>query len=224
MHRLFGSVPALDNDARTLLCSIASVAVFALTALFRPLALEHADLQSVRSESGFSVVTEFTFLALVVLNLVASFHALGTLMAVGIEILPAAVARFRAIGIGAPIAIAVSLAMLSSLGGLPLSCHFSQQSGPAIIPVAGLAYALSPVFGPVGKPSPTTISKPERSFNVHSQSVSDIRHLRSLPVAHRSGHRTVRQTDSGGGHLFDPRRHGAAHRRRACRCHDARRS
>ena len=70
-------------------------------------------------------------------------------MAVGIVILPAA-ARFWAVSIGALIAVAVSVAMLSSLSGLLLSYHVSLPSGPAIILVAGLACALSLVFGPVG--------------------------------------------------------------------------
>ena len=89
MHVLFGTVLALDDDALVLLCSIASISVFALAALFRPLVLECADPQFLRSVSGLSAVTHFAFLALVVLNLVAGFHALGTLMAVGIMILPA---------------------------------------------------------------------------------------------------------------------------------------
>ena len=40
--------------------------------------------------------------------------------------------------------------MLSSVSGLLLSYHFSLPSGPAIILVAGLAYGMSLVLGPVG--------------------------------------------------------------------------
>ena len=150
MHVLFGTVLALDDAALILLCSIASITVFALAVLFRPLVLECVDPQFLRSVSGLSAMTHFTFLALVVLNLVGGFHALGTLMAVGIMILPAAAARFWAQSIGALIAIAISVAMLSSLSGLLLSYHFSLPSGPAIILVAGFAYVLSLFFGPVG--------------------------------------------------------------------------
>ncbi len=150
MHVLFGTVLALDDAALVLLCSIASVSVFALAALLRPLVLECVDPQFLRSVSGLSAMTHYSFLALVVLNLVGGFHALGTLMAVGIMILPAAAARFWALGISGLIAVAVSVAMLSSLSGLLLSYHFSLPSGPAIILVAGLAYALSLIFGPVG--------------------------------------------------------------------------
>ena len=150
MHVLFGTVLALDDDALILLCSIASLSVLTLAALFRPLVMECADPQFLRSVSGLSAVTHFTFLGLVVLNLVGGFHALGTLMAVGIMILPAAAARFWAASIGGLMAVAILAAMISSLGGLLLSYHFSLPSGPAIILMAGLAYGLSLTLGPVG--------------------------------------------------------------------------
>ncbi|WP_299479215.1 metal ABC transporter permease [uncultured Roseibium sp.] len=150
MHVLFGTVLALNNDALVLLCSIASLSVLVLAVLFRPLVLECADPQFLRSVSKLSAVTHFTFLSLVVLNLVGGFHALGTLMAVGIMILPAAAARFWAKSIGGLILVAVAIAFLSSLSGLLLSYHYSLPSGPAIILVAGIIYAVSLVLGPAG--------------------------------------------------------------------------
>ena len=150
MHVLFGTVLALDDDALVLLCSIASLSALTLAVLFRPLVLECADPQFLRSVSGLSAATHFTFLALVVLNLVGGFHALGTLMAVGIMILPAAAARFWAASIGALISVAIAVAVLSSVSGLLLSYHFSLPSGPAIILMAGAAYGMSLVLGPVG--------------------------------------------------------------------------
>ena len=149
MHVLFGTVLALDNAALILLGAIASLSVFTLAVLFRPFVLECADPQFLRSVSGLSAVAHFTLLVLVVLNLVGGFQALGTLMAVGIMILPAAAAQFWTVSIGALIAIATAIAMLSSVSGLLLSYHFSLPSGPAIILVAGLAYGLSLIIGPV---------------------------------------------------------------------------
>jgi len=150
MHVLFGTVLALDDAALILLCSIASLSVLILAALFRPLVLECADPQFLRSVSGLSAITHFTFLALVVLNLVGGFHALGTLMAVGIMILPAAAARLCATSISGLVVVAVAIAFLASLSGLLLSYHYSLPSGPAIILVAGIAYAVSLVLGPAG--------------------------------------------------------------------------
>lgn len=150
MHVLFGTVLALDDAALILLCSIASISLLTLALVFRPLVLECADPQFLRSVSTLSAITHFVFLALVVANLVAGFHALGTLMAVGIMILPAAAARFWAETVGGMIFGAVVVAMLSSVAGLLLSYHYSLPSGPAIILVAGVAYGLSLVLGPVG--------------------------------------------------------------------------
>ena len=150
MHVLFGTVLALDDAALILLCSIASLSVLTIAILFRPLVLECADPQFLRSVSGLSALTHFVFLGLVVANLVAGFHALGTLMAVGIMILPAAAARFWAAGIGSLILCAACVAVLSSVSGLLLSYHYSLPSGPAIILAAGIVYILSVFFGPVG--------------------------------------------------------------------------
>ncbi|MEM6825112.1 MAG: metal ABC transporter permease [Pseudomonadota bacterium] len=150
MHVLFGTVLALDDAALILLCSFASISILVLAVFFRPLVLECADPQFLRSVSKLSAVTHLTFLTLVVMNLVGGFHALGTLMAVGIMILPAAAARFWSSGIGGLIAMAALIAILSSVIGLLLSFHFSLPSGPAIILVAGIGYGLSLTFGPVG--------------------------------------------------------------------------
>lgn len=150
MHVLFGTVLALNDSALILLCSIASITLFALALLFRPLVLECADPQFLRAVSRLSAVTHFTFLVLVVLNLVGGFHALGTLMVVGIMILPAAAARFWAVSIGGLILAAVAIAVASSICGLLVSYHFGLPSGPAIILAAGLAYGLSLTFGPAG--------------------------------------------------------------------------
>ena len=81
------------------------------------------------------------------MNLVGGFHALGTLMAVGIMVLPAATARFWATRISGLISLAVVFALLASYSGLLLSYHFSLPTGPAIILVAGVFYIASVVFG-----------------------------------------------------------------------------
>lgn len=146
MHVLFGSILALDDAALILLCSFASLSILTLALLFRPLVLECADPQFLRTVSGLSAVTHFIFLGLVVTNLVAGFHALGTLMSVGIMILPAATARFWANGIGGLIRLSSILAIISCFLGLLISYHFNLPSGPAIILIAGIIYMVSLVF------------------------------------------------------------------------------
>ncbi len=150
MHVLFGTVLALDDDALLLLCSIATLSTVVLALVFRPLVAECVDPGFLRNVSGLSAVAHFTFLALAVLNLVAGFHALGTLMAVGIMVLPAAAARFWARGIGTMIAAAFAIAAASSVAGLLVSFHWGLPSGPAIVLSLGLVYLASVVAGPEG--------------------------------------------------------------------------
>lgn len=150
MHVLFGTVLALDDAALTLLCSFASGSVLVLALMFRVFVLECADPQFLKSVSKVGAIGHYIFLGLVVMNLVAGFHALGTLMAVGIMILPAAGAKFWTHKVEWLIIIAVGIAILSSASGLLLSYHFSLPSGPAIILVTGLVYLISLLFGPFG--------------------------------------------------------------------------
>jgi len=150
MHVLFGSVLALDDAALILLCGITSLSMFILALFFRPLVLECADSQFLRSVSRLSAITHFIFLTLVVMNLIGGFHALGTLMAVGIMILPAASARFWTTRISGLMLLATAIALVASYSGLLLSYHYSLPSGPAIILVAGLFYFVSIAFGQQG--------------------------------------------------------------------------
>jgi zinc/manganese transport system permease protein len=150
MHVLFGTVLALDDAALTLLCAITTATLVTLALVFRPLVLECADPRFLASVSRWSGPVHFLFLGLVVLNLVAGFQALGTLMAVGIMILPAAAARFWSGSIGGMLAVAATVAALSSVVGLLASFHAGLPSGPAIILAAGALYLLSLAFGPVG--------------------------------------------------------------------------
>jgi zinc/manganese transport system permease protein len=149
MHVLFGTVLALGDEALLLLYSIATFTIVLIALLFRPLVLECANPSFLRSVSRLSATTHFVFLALVVLNLVGGFQALGTLMAVGIMILPAASARFWVRTIGSLMAVALVVALIASLIGLILSYHLSLPSGPAIILVAGGIYVISLAIGPV---------------------------------------------------------------------------
>ena len=150
LHVLFGSVLALDNATLILLAAFATVTLLVLALVWRPLVLECVDPGFLRSVSRAGAPVHIAFMALVVLNLVGGFHALGTLLAVGIMMLPAIAARFWATDLTRMIAIAVAVAFASGYGGLLLSYHLGAPSGPAIILVAGVLYAASLALGPVG--------------------------------------------------------------------------
>jgi zinc/manganese transport system permease protein len=150
LHVLFGSVLALDDATLILLAAFATITLAVLAIAWRPLVLECVDPGFLRSVSGAGAPAHIAFLALVVLNLVGGFHALGTLLAVGIMMLPAIAARFWTADLTRMIAIAAAVAFLSGYGGLLVSYHFAAPSGPAIILVAGLFYAGSLALGPIG--------------------------------------------------------------------------
>lgn len=150
LHLLFGSVLALNNEAVLLLAGIAMVTLLALAIFLRPLVLECLDPGFLKRHSSIGTLTHLVFLALVVLNLVAGFQALGTLMAVGIMILPATAARFWARQLDQLLFTAVGLALVGSWGGLLLSWHWDLPTGPAIILMLGFLHLFSLFFGQDG--------------------------------------------------------------------------
>jgi len=84
---------------------------------------------------------------LVVLNLVSGFQALGTLLAVGMMLLPAVTARFWTEDLSSMIAASIIAGMAASLTGLLLSYHSNVPTGPAIVLVSGVFYLLSVLVG-----------------------------------------------------------------------------
>ncbi|CAN5545753.1 metal ABC transporter permease [soil metagenome] len=147
MRVLFGSILAVDDSALLLVAGVASVTLATLAIIYRPLVVECFDpafMRSARARGGFY---HLLFLVLVVLNLVSGFQALGTLMAVGLMMLPAVAARFWARQVWSMAAVAAFLAVVSGYGGLLLSYHASLPSGPAIVLLAGFFYVASVLLG-----------------------------------------------------------------------------
>jgi zinc/manganese transport system permease protein len=147
---LFGSVLALDDATLALLAAIAGITALALLLLYRPLVLECVDPAYLRSVSRLSPVAHYGFLVLLVLNLVAGFHALGTLLSVGMMILPAAAARLWLRQLPAMLMLAGVLSAIGSLAGLVLSYRYELATGPAIVLSLGLIYILSVLLAPRG--------------------------------------------------------------------------
>jgi len=148
MHVLFGTILAVDDRSLILVSGIATVSVSVLAVIYRPLLVECFDPGFLRSVGGQGAMYHILFLVLVVLNLVAGFQALGTLMAVGLMMLPAAAARFWVRELWALSVTSSALALSSAFLGLLFSYHLDLPSGPAIVLVAGVAYFGSVLLGP----------------------------------------------------------------------------
>ncbi|HVX91965.1 MAG TPA: metal ABC transporter permease [Xanthobacteraceae bacterium] len=150
LHFLFGNVLALDERTLMLIAAISTVSLAVLAVIWRPLIVECIDPGFLRSVSRAGAPAHILFLMLVVMNLVGGFLALGTLLAVGLMMLPAAVGRFWARDVSAMILVAVACGVFSGCAGLLVSFHTRIAAGPAIILVAGALYVGSVLVGRVG--------------------------------------------------------------------------
>lgn len=146
-HVLFGSILAIDNASLYLVASVATLSTLVMAAIYRPLIVECFDPGFLRAVGGGGLFYHFLFLVLVVGNLVAGFQALGTLMAVGLMMLPAAAAQFWAGNVGSTMVLSVLIALASGWLGLLYSFHAGAPSGPAIVLTAGLFYGASVLIG-----------------------------------------------------------------------------
>ena len=147
---LFGSVLAVDDRALLLEGTITSVTLVTLAVVYRPLVTECFDPLYLRAVGVGGGLYHGVFLVLVVLNLVASFQALGTLMAVGLMMVPAAAARFWAREVWSLALTSSAIGCSAGLIGLLASYHAGLPSGPAIVLTASVIYLVSVLLGPRG--------------------------------------------------------------------------
>jgi zinc/manganese transport system permease protein len=150
LHVLFGNILAMDDPTLLMIAANATITLIVLAVIYRPLVIESVDPLFLRTVSRAGAPAHLLFLALVVINLVNGFQALGTLLAVGLMILPAGIARFWARDITGLIGMAVLSALVSGYAGLVLSFQTRLPSGPAVILVAAGLYMASVLFGSVG--------------------------------------------------------------------------
>ena len=150
LHMLFGNVLAVDGDSLILVNTVASVSLLTLAAIYRPLIIECFDPNFLKVQGGRGAIYHQLFLVLVILNLVASFQALGTLMAVGIMVLPAIATKFWTKNIDIAMVLAIIFGVGAAISGLLFSYHLSLPSGAAIVLSASFWYIFSVVFGTNG--------------------------------------------------------------------------
>lgn len=151
LHVLFGSLLAVDNPALAVVGGIAAFTLLMLAVIYRPLVIDAFDSDFLRAQGKWSApLVHGIFLTLVVLNLVAGFQVLGTLMSVGLMMLPAASARFWSRHLVIMLGSAMLMAVLSAFAGLVLSWHFSLPAGPAVVLSAAMLFFLSILTGPCG--------------------------------------------------------------------------
>jgi zinc/manganese transport system permease protein len=147
IHVLFGSALAVDKAALYLIGGITTITMLALAIIYRPLLMECFDPVFFRSVSGRGSLHHGAIIVLVVLNLVGSFQALGTLLSLGMMMLPAISARLWARHVMGQFVVSCIFGILSGYVGLILSFHYNLPSGPTIVLMAGIIYIISLLLG-----------------------------------------------------------------------------
>ncbi len=147
VHILFGTILAVDDGALLLVAGISTVTVFGLAVLYRALVIECFDPGFLRAVGASGSLVHLGFLVLAVLNLVAGFQALGTLLSLGLLLLPAAAAMFWAVALPRLILLSAAFGAVAGYVGLLASYHADLPSGPAIVLAAGAIYLVSLAAG-----------------------------------------------------------------------------
>ena len=148
---LFGSILGVDDASMILVSGVATVTLMTFALILRPLIMSTCDPVFFESQVKRPWIVDQGFMFLLVLNLLAAFKTLGTLMAVGLMILPATAARYWSGTITAQLGLGFIFSLLSCWLGLTLSYILPETpSGPAIVLVAGAIFVLSALFGPLG--------------------------------------------------------------------------
>jgi zinc/manganese transport system permease protein len=138
---LFGTVLAINTTALIQIATVSTLTMLPLALFYRPMAVDSFDPVFLRLAGGHGMRALFTILVL--FNLVVSFQAFGTLLAIGPMLIPAAAARCWTHRPGRMMVLASAIGMMASYAGLLLSYHRNLPSGPAIVMAAGAIYAVS---------------------------------------------------------------------------------
>ena len=150
-HMLFGNILAIDTQALMLVTGVSILSLFTIAGFYRHFIVEGFDPDFLGSMKGRNCgIARILFFALLMLNLVAAFQAMGTLMALGLMILPALAARFWSRNIDLLLPFSILIGLISSYAGLLLSYHASLPSGPSIVLIAGCVALFSGLLGPIG--------------------------------------------------------------------------
>jgi zinc/manganese transport system permease protein len=146
MHLLFGSVLAVDETSLQFITLTAVTVLLAFKLIYRPLVYDCFDPFFARSVGIKGALYTNIFLGLVVCIIIAACQALGTLMAIGVMVLPSVTACLLGNRMRKIIPFSIILAIVESYGGLLISYNFNWPTGPTIILLAGLVYCIIFLF------------------------------------------------------------------------------
>ncbi|MBS0032632.1 MAG: metal ABC transporter permease [Candidatus Baumannia cicadellinicola] len=151
LHLLFGSILTIDIDAIYFIGIVASITFLTLALLYRAIVVESFDVKFLLvNSSKIPFIIQFLFLVLVVLNLVAGFQILGTMMSIGMMILPVVTAYCWTNWLPYLFVLAAIIGLFCSFCGLSCSFYTHIPAGSTIILIASIVFLISVLFGTRG--------------------------------------------------------------------------
>lgn len=142
-HLLFGNVLAITKESLWMVYLITGTTLLVFFIFSRMMVLSYFDETFMKMMGVKTQHLNALFLILVVLNLVASSQTLGTLMALGMMMLPAITANLWGCSMNALFCWSALISMICSYFGLVLSYHLNLPTGPFIILLAGGLYMMN---------------------------------------------------------------------------------
>lgn len=151
LHILFGSMETIKPFGLWFLFLVSAIGLLVLAIIYRPLVILSFDrsflMAAAANGARLRWLVEGTFMVLLVMVMVACFFVIGTLLAVGMMILPAITARYWSRQIDALVAVALLMALLAGFVGLVVGYRFHLPLGPSVVMSNGVLYLLSVMFG-----------------------------------------------------------------------------
>ncbi|URJ31349.1 metal ABC transporter permease [Blochmannia endosymbiont of Camponotus sp.] len=145
---LFGSVLSVNLLHLECIGVIGTITLLIVALLYRALIIETFDPDFLRGNGvKASKFIQIVFLSIVMLNLIASFQVTGTLMSVGLMMLPGLSARYWVKSLMNMLLLSVLIALLCSWIGLLGAFYMLFPAGPAIVACGSVVFLVSVFFG-----------------------------------------------------------------------------
>lgn len=147
-HILFGNILAVsDSDIMTTAVVLGIVILFVVI-FYKELLVTSFD-ETYAKTYGLKVqVIHYALMLVLTLVTVSALQTVGIILVVAMLITPAATAFLWTDKLGTMLVLSAVMGVISSITGLYFSYTFNWASGPAIVIVAALLFALSFIFSP----------------------------------------------------------------------------
>lgn len=146
MHFLFGDILGVTHEAFLVITALAFITPASLCIIFRPLSYSAFDPIFCKSNQMPIQKVQAVFLGFVVINLVIGCQAMGTIMTLGIMMVPAVAARVLSERLVPMMFLSAIIGVCASYFGILISYHFNYSTSPAIVMTAGFLWILALFF------------------------------------------------------------------------------